>query len=66
MSSFAQSALNALCLPISVTECVDAELVGDNILTRVTLGYYDSLEEAAFCLVKKARVYMPETPADRR
>ena len=57
---------NALCLPITITECVDAELVGDNILTRVTLGYYDSLEEAAFCLVKKARVYMPETPADRR
>lgn len=55
---------DALCLPISVTECVDAELVGDNILARVSLGDYDSIEEAAFVLVKKAKTYMPSTPAD--
>ena len=55
---------DTLCIPISVTECVDAELVGDNVLARIALGYYDSIEEAAFALVKKAKTYMPTVPAD--
>ena len=55
---------DALCFPMAVTECVDAELIGDNILARLSLGYYDSIEEAAFCLVKKAKIYTPATPAD--
>ena len=55
---------NTLCIPFVVTECVDAELAGDNILARVTLGYYDSIEEAAFCLVKKAKVCTPAVAAD--
>ena len=48
---------DTLCIPITVTECVDAELAGDNILARVSLGYYDSLEEAAFALVKKSKIW---------
>ncbi|WP_147614145.1 hypothetical protein [Treponema pectinovorum] len=55
---------DSLCLPIIVTECVDAELVGDNILARIALGDYDSIEEAAFALVKKAKTYTPSIPAD--
>ena len=55
---------DTLCIPISITECVDAELVGDNILARVSLGYYDSIEEAAFALVKKAKTLSPAVPAD--
>ncbi len=55
---------DTLCLPISVTECVDAELVGDNILARIALGQYDSIEEATFHLVKKAKIYTPAVPAD--
>lgn len=61
---WSQVKTDTLCIPVSVTECVDAELAGDNILARVSLGYYDSIEEAAFALVKKAKVYMPATPAD--
>lgn len=61
---WSQVKCDTLCIPVSVTECVDAELVGCNILARTTLGYYDSLEEAAFCLVKKAKTYMPAIPAD--
>ncbi|MBP3608666.1 MAG: hypothetical protein J6J11_10165 [Treponema sp.] len=56
---------DTLCIPITVTECVDAELAGDNILARVSLGYYDSLEEAAFALVKKSKIYTPKMPADQ-
>lgn len=54
-----------LCFPIAVTECADAELAGDNVFARVSLGYYDSIEEAAFALVKKQRVYTPSSPADK-
>lgn len=56
---------DTLCFPIAVTECADAELAGDNIFARVSLGYYDSIEEAAFVLVKKQRLYTPAAPADR-
>jgi xylulokinase len=61
---WSQVKCDTLCFPMAVTECVDAELAGDNILARLSLGYYDSIEEAAFCLVKKAKVYTPATPAD--
>lgn len=61
---WSQVKCDMLCFPMAVTECVDAELVGDNILARVALGYYDSIEEAAFCLVKKSHTYTPATPAD--
>lgn len=57
---------DALCIPFVVTECVDAELAGDNILARISLGYYDSIEEAAFALVKKSHLYNPAMPADHR
>ena len=55
---------DTLCVPFVVTECVDAELAGDNILARISLGYYDSIEEAAFVLVKKSHIYTPAMPAD--
>lgn len=55
---------DTLCIPFVVTECVDAELAGDNILARISLGYYDSIEEAAFALVKKSHVYTPAVQAD--
>lgn len=63
--TWSQVKCDTLGIPVSVTECVDAELVGDNILARTALGYYDSLEEAAFCLVKMAKTYQPKIPADK-
>ena len=37
-------------IKIETPWCCDAELIGDLILTRVSLGDYDDYEEAAFCL----------------
>ena len=32
---------------------------------RIGNEYYDSLEEAAFALVKKSKIYTPKMPADQ-
>lgn len=43
------------------TTCIDAELMGDNILARVGMGEYSSIQEAADALVVTEKTYFPST-----
>lgn len=53
-------------IPMRVTDFPDAELIGDHILGRLALGDFDSLEEAAFCLVKTTNRFTPSVPQDHK
>ena len=46
-----------------VTNCIDAELMGDNIFARVGLGEFKSIQEAADALVTVESTYFPTTAA---
>lgn len=46
-------------IPIEVTACPDAELVGDAVLALVGTGRFGSVLEGAKALVKVARVFSP-------
>lgn len=44
---------------IGVTNCADAELIGDAILARVGLGEYHSIKDAANVMVKVEKIFYP-------
>lgn len=47
-----------------VTECPDAELLGDAIFVFVKKGFYSSIEEAAEKLVKKSKKFIPREDSE--
>ena len=49
---------------IYVTECPDAELLGDAIFVFVKMGLFSSIEEAASKLVKKSKKFVPHEDAE--
>ena len=46
-------------IPLALTACPDAELIGDAAGAFTGLGVYESLEEAAASLVKISKTYTP-------
>ncbi len=65
-SRWTQFKCDTMGIPMRVTDFPDAELVGDHILARLALGDFDSLEEAAFTLVKTTNRFSPATPQDHK
>ena len=48
-------------IPLALTACPDAELIGDAAAAFTGLGVYGSLEEAASSLVKIIKTYKPRS-----
>jgi len=65
-SRWTQFKCNTMGIPMRVCDFPDAELVGDHILARVALGDFDSLEEAAFALVRTTKRFTPAVPFDHK
>ena len=58
-SLWMQKKAEAAGIRIGITECTDAELMGDAILAFTGLGEYNSIHEAAAGMVRPAKIYSP-------